>query len=189
MKTTDDYFMEHVFLSELWLFLHMKINFSHINDGDWQKQIYDERKHSAMARGALRKEYKKRKIYNYSQNIRYAVEKCIYEDLGGIKVDKLTDPEEFSAFAYVVERRALLLYRWYVKHGNNEYYKKICKKIIDDEEDHKNTHTDKVNPYLAKYKQIDSVIYKKLANKYSSDNTPYFNNMNFWKDMFGRGLH
>ena len=106
-----------------------------------------------------------------------------------IAVDKLTDPEEFSAFAYVVERRALLLYRWYIKHGNNNYYKKVCKKIINDEEDHKDTHTNKVNPHLAKYKQIDSTIYKNLAKKYSDDDIPYFNNMKFWKDMFYGELH
>ena len=33
MKTADDYFMEHVFLSELWLFLHMKRVFSDVEDG------------------------------------------------------------------------------------------------------------------------------------------------------------
>jgi len=188
MKTTDDYFMEHVFLSELWLFLHMKRVFGDTNDLKWKKQINDEKKHSAMARGALKKEYKKRNIFNYSQNIKNSVEKCIYEDIGGIEVDKLYDAEEFSAFAYVVERRALLLYRWYVKHGNNEYYKKICKRIIDDEEDHKQTHTEKQNKHLARFKDLDSKIYKKLNEVYSKDGTPYFNNIVFWKDMFGGEL-
>ena len=53
MNTADDFFMNHAFVSELWLFNALKQNWSHKEE--WHKQMLDEKKHCAMTRGALKK--------------------------------------------------------------------------------------------------------------------------------------
>ena len=175
MNTADDFFMNHAFVSELWLFNALKQNWSHKEE--WRKQMLDEKKHCAMTRGALKKN-----VSTIDYNLDASVEKAMYEGIGKIDVDNITDEDEFSALAYVVERRAILLYKRYLKYGSNDYYKKILSKIIADEEDHKDTHTND-NPYMKKYKVLDSKIWKAIRAAYP-DGDHYYDNIQFWKDVF-----
>ena len=56
------------------------------------------------------------------------------------------------------------------------------RKIIADEEDHKDTHTND-NPYMKKYKELDSKIWKAIRAAYP-DGDHYYDNIQFWKDVF-----
>lgn len=187
----DDYYMNHVFLSELWLWKHMLDNID-VNVSDrWKKQLSDEKRHAAMTKGALRKslKFKGLSLELINNNTQFSLEKALYQDLGGIDVDAISD-KDFSPFVYVVERRASLLFKYYLKFGSNEYYKKVTKKIIQDETDHLDIHRSlaEKNPYYETFNLIDRKIYARLSEVYSGGTTPFFNKIEFWHDMFNYNL-
>ena len=187
--TVDDYYINHIYASELWLWKYMDKHFSHSNNTRIIKQLNDEKKHSAMARGALKKDLRRRNIEHFYTNIRYSIENAIYEDLCGIDVDNL-NPDYFPEFVYVVERRATFLFKMYVKHGTNEYYKKMTKRLLHDDEDHLDIHKHKHNDssILQYYKKCDSLIWNKIASVYTKDNKSFFHNRQYWEDLFSGKL-
>jgi rubrerythrin len=186
--TTDDYYMNHVYLSEFWLWQHMEKNFVNHPSLRWQKQRVDEKKHTAMTRGALFKTLN-RNMEKINHDPRFSIEKIIFEEIGGIDVDSITE-EEFPAFVYVVERRAVFLFKYYLKHGSNDYYKKVIKRLIHDEDDHLDIHKDTVinTEAYRKYQQLDKKLWKEISKIYSTDNLPFFNNIEYWKDLFSHKL-
>lgn len=187
--TADDYYMNHVYLGELWLWKYMEKNFSHTDNIRLQKQMYDEKKHSAMTRGALKKDLKKRDIKIFYTDTKFSIEHCIYQDLCGIDVDNL-HPSYFPAFVYVVERRATFLFKNYVKYGKNEYYKKMTKRLIHDEIDHLDIHKQKNNAdeIFLFFKKCDSTVWKKISEVYTNKNQAFFYNKQYWEDMFSGQL-
>jgi len=186
--TADDYYMNHVYLSEFWLWQYMEKHFINHPSYRWQKQRLDEKKHTAMTRGALFKTTN-RDINAINHNLNYSIEKSIYENIGGIDVDNLP-LEDFPAFVYVVERRATLMFKIYIKTGKNDYYKKVLKRIVHDEADHLDIHKDTAittDAYL-RYQEIDKKIWNDISNIYTNKNTAYFNNIQYWKDLFSDKL-
>ena len=84
--TNDDYYMNHVYMSEYWLWQHMVKDFSKHNNPRWIKQLKDEKKHAGMTRGALKKSIPESDIVN---DVAISIEKAMFEDLGGIDVDNV----------------------------------------------------------------------------------------------------
>ena len=187
--TVDDYYMNHTYAGELWLWKYMEKHFSHSDNPRIIKQLNDEKKHSAMTRGALKKDLRKRNITHFYNDVKYSIENVIYEDLCDIDVNHL-NPKNFSEFVYVVERRASFLFKMYIKYGTNEYYKKMTKRLIHDEEDHLDIHKHKHNDssVLQHYKKCDSLVWNKIASVYANDNKSFFHNKQYWEDMFSGEL-
>lgn len=186
---SDDFFMNHIYLSEYWLWQHMEKRFFNHASPRWKKQRLDEKKHTAMARGALYKTLN-RKDNLIVHDVSYSIEKSIYEKLGKIDVDNLPD-EDFPSFCYIVERRADMLFKGYLKNGTNQYYKKVIRRLIYDEKDHLDIHKNeaKKTKSYEKYSKIDRELWNKISQKYSKDNKSFFDNLNYWKDLFSeRGL-
>lgn len=188
MFTTDDYYMNHVYVSEYWLWLHMEENFLNHSSERWQKQRKDEKKHAAMTRGALYKTLN-RNSNLINHNLDFSIEKAIFENIGGIDVDKI-GLDEFPAFVYVVERRAVFLFKAYLKNGKNEYYKKVTRRLLFDEDDHLDVHKDTAMNMQAfrKYRNIDKKIWRAISNYYTIDDVPFFDNINYWQDLFNNKL-
>ena len=186
--TTDDYYMNHVYLSELWLWQHMEKFFSNHPSPRWQKQRIDEKKHTAMSRGALFKSLN-RELNQINHNTDFSIEKIIFEEIGGIDVDSISK-EEFPAFVYVVERRAVFLFKYYIKNGKNEYYKKVTRRLIHDENDHLDVHRDTALNMEAykKYQELDKKLWREISKVYSNDTVPFFDNIEYWEDLFSHKL-
>ena len=184
----DDYYMTHVYLSELWLWQHMKNHIDVSMSARWQKQLNDEKRHAAMTRGALNKSLAAKGLHLAHNDMRFSIEKCMYQDLGGINVDSIST-EEFPAFVFVVERRATLLFKYYLRFGTNPYYTKVTRKLIEDEVDHLDLHKEaaRQSPHYERFQRVDRMIYDRLSHVYSTGG-PFFNNMSFWQDMFSNKL-
>lgn len=186
--TTDDYYMNHVYLSEYWLWKHMEENFLNHPSHRWQKQRLDEKKHTAMTRGALFKNLNRDSTL-INHNTDFSIEKILFEELGGVTVDNIP-LDDFPAFVYVVERRAVFLFKIYLKYGKNEYYKKVTRRLIHDEDDHLDLHKDTAINMKAykKYQEIDKSIWQKISKVYTKDNIPFFDNIEYWEDLFSHKL-
>lgn len=186
--TTDDYYMNHVYLSEFWLWQHMEENFLDHPSPRWHKQRIDEKKHTAMARGALFKTLD-RDMSKINHDTGFSIEKIIFEEIGGVDVDAITE-DEFPAFVYVVERRAVFLFKFYLKYGKNEYYKKVTRRLIHDEDDHLDLHKNTAINMEAykKYHELDKKLWKEISKVYTKNNVPFFDNIEYWEDLFSHKL-
>jgi hypothetical protein len=186
--TTDDYYMNHVYLSELWLWQHMEEKFSKHPSPRWQKQRIDEKKHTAMARGALLKTVN-RDMSKINHDVGFSIEKIIFEEVGGIDVDSIPE-DEFPAFCYVVERRAVFLFKCYLKYGKNEYYKKMTRRLIYDEADHLDLHKDTAINMEAykKYQVLDKKLWREISKVYNTADVPFFDNIQYWEDLFSHKI-
>lgn len=184
--TNDDYYMNHVYMSEYWLWQHMVKDFSKHDNPRWIKQLKDEKKHAGMTRGALKKSIPESDIVN---DVAISIEKAMFEDLGGIDVDNVPK-EHFPTFVYVVERRACLLFKAYVKSGSNEYYKKMTKRLLHDEDDHLDIHkaNARQSEHYEYYYELDKSIWKAIGETYSDGKTAFFDNNQYWKDLFAGKL-
>ena len=184
--TNDDYYMNHVYMSEYWLWQYMLKHFNNHSNPRWIKQLNDEKKHSAMARGALRKCIPNDKIITDPS---ISIEKAMFEGIGKLDVDNIP-LDDFPAFVYVVERRACMLFKAYVRKGTNEYYKKMTKRLLHDEADHLDIHkqsAQKLDVY-EQYYELDKKIWNGISEVYSDGKTAFFDNTQYWKDLFANKL-
>lgn len=167
----DDYYMNFAYLSEKWLFEYMDKLFSNSNDLELLEQLADEKKHTKMTFGALSKS-----IDNPIHDTNISIEQAIYADIGDWKIEKKT----FGALSWMVERRALFLYKMYMKKGTDVYYRKITNAILNDERKHIGFHDKLTNDHY-KIKAIDKAIWTKAHQVYGQ-NAMF--ELPFWEDLF-----
>lgn len=172
----DDYYMNFAYLSERWLFEYMDKIFSDSDDEEILEQLADEKKHTRMTLGALNKV-----IDNPVHDTNISIEHAIYADIGGWDINKDT----FSALSWIVERRALFLYKMYMKRGTDPYYRKIVNAILDDERKHISFHDDVITEDHLKIKAIDKAIWLRAHEVYGAD---AMFELPFWEDLFAGKL-
>jgi hypothetical protein len=175
--TPDDYYMNFAYVSERWLFEFMMNKYSDTHNAEWKTQIQDERRHTLMCLGALKK-----RTNHFVDDTTYSIEHAIYQDIGGYIPDTV---EKFSALSWIVEKRALFLYKMYLKNGKDDLYKKVTKSIINDERKHVRFHNEIITEEHRKIKSIDKQIWKAVNAVYG------VNGMfeeEFWKDLFNDSL-
>jgi len=175
--TSDDYYMNFAYVSEKWLLEYMMEHYSDSDNNEWIEQIKDERKHTLMCESVLRKQNIK-----YYDDTKFSIEHAIYGQLGNFYP---SNDEEFSALSWMVEKRALFLYRYYLRNGKNDLYKKITKGIIDDEIKHIGFHNEIITPSHEKIKKIDKEIFKQCNNIYGKHG---MFGLTFWEDLFNDRL-
>lgn len=172
----DDYYMMFAYLSERWLFEYMDKEFSNTDDEELLEQLADEKKHTRMTLGALSKV-----IDNPVHDTNISIEQAIYADIGGWEISKDT----FSALSWIVERRALFLYKMYMKKGTDPYYRKITNAILDDERKHIGFHDEEITEDHLKIKAIDKAIWLRAHEVYGA-NAMF--ELPFWQDLFAGKL-
>ena len=173
----DDYYMTFAYISEKWLFEYMQENFAESDDEEILEQLADEKKHTKMCLGALNKTIDD----PISHDTSFSIEQGIYANIGGWEINEDT----FSALSWIVERRALFLYKNYMKHGKDDYYKKITKAILDDERKHIGFHDEVITDNHLKIKAIDKAIWKRAGEVYGP--MAMFE-LPFWEDLFSGAL-
>jgi hypothetical protein len=171
--TPDDYYMNFAYVSEKWLFEYMTEHYADSDNEEWLEQIEDERKHTLMCEGALRKQN-----VNYYKDTTKSIEHAIYGELGNFYPK---NDEEFSALSWIVEKRALFLYRYYMRNGNNDLYKKITQGIIDDEMKHVGFHNEEITPSHERIRDIDKAIFTAFNETYGRKG---MFGQEFWEDLF-----
>lgn len=183
MSMFDNQLIESAYLSELWAVNNIKRHETKYGSIDLAMQLDDEERHAAILLEALRAEG-----YEPLHDTAYSMQEVIYRNWLGLDLDRFTDIDRAHfCFAHeVTERRAIWIYRTYIRGGQNSRFKEICAQIIDDERGHIHA-MEPTNESMENLMRKDRLIFRKyIPGEYGSMNlleTPQF-----WSDYYGEGL-
>jgi rubrerythrin len=197
----DHYWATSALLSEWWALLnldHMAKEYK-IYD-ELYDQIADEARHMTLLRGAMEAEgyeppFTQQYVYT-PQGTRlehmvpmYAMQEVIYHSVCGIDLTQLTchGVDMFKEVHEVTERRAVWIYKTYIKGGQIERYKDVCREIIEDERGHIHKRPNTKNPVMKNLHELDRWVFlKHLPRHYNG--MQLLECAEFWDDYYTDNL-
>ena len=171
----DHYWATSALLSEWWAVInieHMSREYD-IYD-EMYSQLCDEVRHMTILREAMEAEnyvppFTQQYVYTPlgtrldHMTPKYSMQEVIYHSVCGINLAQLTchGVDMFKEVHEVTERRAVWIYKTYIKGGKVERYKDVCRQIIEDEKGHihKRPRTD--NPVMKNLHDLDRWVFLK----------------------------
>lgn len=179
----DNQLMESAYLSELWAVENIERHIAKYDSLELRLQLDDEKRHAEILLEALRAEG-----HEPRHDTAYSMQEVIYKNWQGLRVGAFTDIDQrHFAFAHeVTERRAIWIYRTYIRGGNVDRYKGICEQIIDDERGHLHEMTP-TSTAMEDLARLDRAIFRRyIPGAYGS--MDLLRCGEFWDDYYGDGL-
>lgn len=172
----DKEFLKWSHISEKWLYDYLVQNAQDMDmpEEEFLEIIDDERRHTQIFKNLLQV-FKIDAYDDPKQSFHYS----IYTQLAGVDWLKLSKNEKKAMLA-ISERRAVFLYKAYIKNGQNEQIKKTLKTVLKDELRHARTYLDESDPAFQWAKNIDKKVWTYLERKYG-DKAQQENL--FWSDL------
>jgi len=177
----DDYYMNFAYLSEKWLADYLSRRFSSSQNSDWHEQIEDERRHTLACEAALNL----KKVLPIVHDTNFSLQVGLYYKSGLIGDPEHFSEEEVRALCFLVERRALGLYRFYLRHGSDPTYKAVTKAIIKDEMGHSKIHARRTCETYQSLIASERELFSGLTATYGSEG---MTSLRFWQDFFADRL-
>ena len=180
-KNSDDAFINSAYLSELWASMDLlRCKKSGYNWSDEREvQLQDEIRHSNILLNSLKSQTKV-----LVKNLNYSMQERLYKQR--VNLSQSANIGEVSHVHDVTERRAVWIYKTYLKMGNNPIYKVAVTEILADEKNHFAVNKKEAHPIRSLYaehvRNIDYSIFKNiLPAKYGQQ---LFSSQNFWVDYY-----
>lgn len=172
----DQEFLKWSHISEKWLYDYLLQNCKSIDlpQEEFLEIVDDEKRHTQIFKNLLHV-FKIEAYQDPKQSFHYS----IYTQLGGVDWSKLNSTEKKAMLA-VSERRAVFLYKAYIKNGQNEQIKKTLKTVLRDELRHARAYLDESDPAFQWAQNLDKKVWTCLEEKYG----PKAQQENlFWSDL------
>lgn len=185
----DDAFMCHSHASEVWLamFLSRVKERNLIEwDEDLEVQLQDEKRHALMFKSVIKK-FAKFEQYK----IETSIQEAIYESLGGYDFSKIKTRSELNAVLFKIERRALFLYKMFLRVSRCDAYKDTVRTVVQDELRHSGVARLEVcDRTMRDLEKVEIKVFGEyLPKKYGVENRySVFLNLNYWRDLFSGSL-
>ena len=188
----DHWWAESAYLSEWWAVWNLQMMAVHWNLGsEFDSQIEDEIRHAQMFKDAMAAEdHYPRTMWKNSEGYPiYAMQEVIYRNVCGLDLNQLTkhNVDMFKQVHELTERRAIWIYKTYLKGGMVERYKDVCREIIKDEKGHIHPRPKSDNLILNNLIAVDRWAFLKFLPK-------HYNGMQlllctgFWNDYYAGEL-
>lgn len=183
MRPLDEVrFMNFAYLSEKWLMKYLtsvKYLRPDLYSSVREIQRNDEIRHMTLCRDAILKTSDK-----IEESLEYSIQETLFKQIGGVDLNTFSNLEEMESTQLIVERRAVVAYKLYLKHGHNKLFKKMISEIIKDEKRHvlfNSPDTAKSERYLLLKKAEQFIFGKFLREKYGQKS---FISPSFWDHLF-----
>ena len=188
----DHWWAESAYLSEWWAVWNLQQMAVRWNLGDeFDSQIEDEMRHAKIFLDAMAAEdHYPRTMWKNSEGYPInAMQEAIYRNVCGVDLHRLTmhNVDMFKQVHELTERRAIWIYKTYMKGGTVERYKDVCREIIEDEKGHIHPRPQSDNPILNNLITTDKWVFLKFLPK-------LYNGMQllqcpaFWNDYYAGDL-
>jgi hypothetical protein len=192
-QNVSDSFINFSYVSELWLAEFLACLKCEWDSQQWTKrleqQLEDEKQHAEMLQRAL-----KRNGINSVDDLTYSIQESVYRDLAGFDMGALRAPGAVSAALTVLERRATLLYKIYLRQGSNSDYKAVIKRVLEDERRHEAENLFDAHLYerdlLQAYSLIDRSVFSRIAKEFGGSVGMRGGVVlpGFWESLYSRQL-
>lgn len=188
----DHYWAESAYLSEWWAVWNLQRVAPEWQLGDeLESQLEDEVRHVRMFKDAMAAEgYTPRFMWKNSKGYPIdAMQEVIYRKVCGLDLHRLTmhNIDMFRQVHEITERRAIWIYKTYIKGGNVERYKDVCREIIEDERGHIHPRPKSDNPVLNNLFKMDKWVFLKFLPKHYNG-MQLLQCLDFWNDYYCNGL-
>lgn len=180
-KTLDDAFINSAYLSELWASIDLIRckKAGHAWSPEREIQLQDEVRHANALLNVL-----KSQTGILVKDLQFSMQEKLFKDK--VNLSETNSIGDVSLVHDITERRAVWIYKTYLKMATNPVYKSVITEILADEKNHfavnkKEAHPDHT-PYSKKVKKTDFLIFKEyLPSKYGQK---LFSSSRFWEDYF-----
>lgn len=186
----DSAFINFSYLSEKWLANYFQ-NYKSRHPEKWtdtyERHLEDEIRHTQMCSAMLDRSEGYRE-----DDLKFSIQEMVYRQYGGLDLNRFDSLDAFLAVNRLIERRALVLYKSYVRYGENVGYRALIKAILNDEDRHHKTVQNLASEEFVfqEFAELDRKIWTQLSLHYGREHQRQRGIINpkFWTDLFSDKL-
>lgn len=129
--STDAYFVHISYLSELWAVRDLEWGQAYFGI-DLNEQTEDERRHAAILKALL----VRNGASQLGDDLDFAFQNVMFRNTARIDLSRIPHRDVFLQMHNIMERRAVWIYRTYMRGGRDPEIKKVLTSLMEDEKGH-----------------------------------------------------